>query len=594
VPTDIRPRTLVEAFQANVHNYSDRVALRTPGDTVRITFGEYDRRVRRIAAGLTELGVRPADTVALMLTNRPEFHLCDTAILHLGATPFSMYNTNPPEMLAHLFENGGNRIVICEQQFVPQIRAAMDIAGKVEHVICVDGEAEGTVTLDRVETTATADFDFDAAWRSVRSDDVLTIVYTSGTTGLPKGVELTHANFMANSAVFEEFGSFGPDDRVVSYLPDAHAANRWLAHYANLLFGVQVTTLGDSTQVLQALTEVRPTVFMGVPRIWIKLKAALEAAVAEDASRLRRRLGGWALRIGEQSTRRQINGAPASPALRIQQSIADRLVLSRIRQRLGLNDIRLGLTGAAPIPPDVHYFMLGLGLTICEAWGLTETSAVATVNRPGAIKVGTVGQVVPGGELALADDGELLVRGDLVMRGYRHDPEKTAEAVDSDGWLRTGDIGTIDDEGFVTIVDRKKELIINASGKNMSPTHIENTIAAACPLAGPVAAIGDNRPYVIALVTLDQTAVTPFAQRNNLDKTKVADLYKHPLIEASVESAVAQANTKLSRVEQIKRYAILPVTWEPGGDEITPTMKLKRKVITSKYANEIETLYNPG
>jgi long-chain acyl-CoA synthetase len=219
---------------------------------------------------------------------------------------------------------------------------------------------------------------------------------------------------------------------------------------------------------------------------------------------------------------------------------------------------------------------------------------VATVNRPGAIKVGTVGQVVPGGELALADDGELLVRGDLVMRGYRHDPEKTAEAVDSDGWLRTGDIGTIDDEGFVTIVDRKKELIINASGKNMSPTHIENTIAAACPLAGPVAAIGDNRPYVIALVTLDQTAVTPFAQRNNLDKTKVADLYKHPLIEASVESAVAQANTKLSRVEQIKRYAILPVTWEPGGDEITPTMKLKRKVITSKYANEIETLYNPG
>lgn len=585
------PRTLCEAFQSNVKRYADRVALRTAGGAVQVTWREYGERVRSIAAGLAGVGVQRGDTVALMLTNRPEFHLCDTAILHMGATPFSMYNTNPPEMLAYLFENAEPRIVICEKQFVAQVLAATQIGGKVEHVVCVDGEPDATTALAQLETSPSAEFDFDAAWKAVEPSDVLTIVYTSGTTGPPKGVELTHANFIANAELLDELGGFGSDDRVVSYLPDAHAANRWIGHYANLLRGSAVTTVADGRQVIEALTDVRPTIFMGVPRIWVKVKAALEASIADDSNPVRRALARWALGVGQERARLQSGRAPVPLPLKIQHSVADRLVLSKVRAKLGLDQVRIGVSGAAPIPPEVHQFMLGLGIPVCEAWGMSELTAAATVNRPGDIRIGTVGRPVPGAEIKVADDGELLVRGPMLMKGYRNDPEKTAEAIDADGWLHTGDVGTIDGDGFVRIVDRKKELIINSSGKNMSPTNIENAVAVACPLAGPVIAIGEQRPYIVALVTLDPDAVAAFASRHGIAESSMECLHEHPAIRAEIDSAIAAANEKLARVEQIKRYTVLPDIWEPGGGQVTPTMKLKRKSITAQYAVEIEALY---
>ncbi|MEZ0049428.1 long-chain acyl-CoA synthetase [Mycobacterium sp. MAA66] len=585
------PPTLCGAFQENVQRYADRVALRTPGNAMQVTWREYGVRVRSIANGLATLGVGHGDTVALMLTNRPEFHLCDTAVLHTGATPFSMYNTNPAETLAHLFGNAENRVVICEKQFVPQILAAMQIGGHVEHVICIDGQAEGTVTLDSVEAAPADGFDFDASWRAVEPGDVLTIVYTSGTTGMPKGVELTHANFIANAALLDELGGFGADDRVVSYLPDAHAANRWIAHYANLLRGSQITTVADPKKAIEALTDARPTLFMGVPRIWMKVKAALESSVAGEPSPAKRALASWALGVGQERAGLDSARKPVPCALKVQHAVADRLVLSKVRAKLGLDHVRIGASGAAPIPPEVHQFMLGIGIKVCEAWGMSELTAAATVNRPHDIRVGTVGQVVPGSEIKVAADGELLVRGSNVMKGYRNDPDKTAEAIDLDGWLHTGDIGTIDDEGFVRIVDRKKELIINSSGKNMSPTHIENTVAVACPLSGPVIAIGDNRPYIVALVTLDPEAVAAFAQKHDLGELSIPELSKHPAITAAFEAGIAEVNTKLARVEQIKKFVILPDIWEPGGENVTPTMKLKRKTIAATYATEVEALY---
>lgn len=571
------PRTLCESFQQVARRAPDAVAVRSADGATIITWRRYAERVRTIATGLAALGARPGDTVGLMLTNRPEFHLCDTAVLHAGATPFSVYNTNPADMLTYQFENARNRIVICEKQFLPTVLKAITQGSRVEHVVCVDGEANGATSLATLESTAAADFDFDATWRAVQPDDLLTIVYTSGTTGPPKGVELTHTNFIENARIVDDFGGIGESDHVISYLPDAHAANRWFAHYTNLMHGITVTTVADTTQVLAALTDVRPTGFLGVPRVWVKLKAALEQRVADEPNPVKRNLALWAFAIGRRRARAESAGTTLGVFDAVRYRLADRLVLSRIRAQLGMDEVRIAVTGAAPIPPEVHEFILGLGIPLCEGWGMSECTAAVTVNRPSRIKIGTVGLPVPGAELRIADDGEVLVRGPMVMRGYRRDAEKTTDTIGPAGWLRTGDIGSIDADGYLVIVDRKKELIINAAGKNMSPSNIENTIAASCAVVGSVAVIGDARPYNTALISLDHEAAAGYASED--------------AIRQAVDAGVAAANAKLSRVEQIKKFTIVSEEWEPGDQFLTPTNKLKRKPITENYADIIDQMY---
>lgn len=586
------PRTLCEAFQQVAQRNPDAVALRGVDGAATITWRRYADRVRAIASGLVALGVGRGDTVALMLTNRPEFHLCDTAVLHTGATPFSVYNTNPADVLAYQFDNAGNRVVICEKQFLPRVLEAIKKGGKVEHVVCVDGEGEGAVSLATVESTPPADFDFDTTWRAVQPSDLLTIVYTSGTTGPPKGVELTHQNFIENARITDEFGGLGSSDRVISYLPDAHAANRWFAHYTNLLHGVSITTVPDAKHILAALTDVRPTGFLGVPRIWVKIKSALEQRIDDEPNPVKRKLARWAFATGQSKARTESAGRRLGVLGAVQYELANRLVLSRVRVQLGMDRVRFAFSGAAPIPPDVHEFILGLGLPLCEGWGMSECTAAITVNRPARIKIGTVGTPVPGAEVRLAADSEVLVRGPMVMRGYRNEPGKTAETIDADGWLHTGDIGSIDADGYLSIIDRKKELIINAAGKNMSPTNIENAIAACCPLVGSVIVIGDARQYNTALICLDPDATASFADKHRLDTHSVADLAGSALIRQTVDAGVDAANAKLSRVEQIKKFTILPETWEPGSEYLTPTNKLKRKPITTRYADVIERMYS--
>ncbi|MFF3223871.1 AMP-dependent synthetase/ligase [Nocardia suismassiliense] len=595
VPAAARPDTLCAAFQSNVAKYPDAVALRTLGGAVSITWREYGERVRSIATGLAALGITSGDTVAIMLTNRPEFHLCDTAILHTGATPFSVYNTNPVDLLVYQFGNARNKAVVCERQFAPKILEAVAKAAAegihVEHVICVDEAPDGTLALADLEQRTAEGFDFEATWRKVQPDDLLTVVYTSGTTGPPKGVELTHTNFIENARVLETFGGGGPEDRVISYLPDAHAANRWFAHYLTLLEGCQITTVPDFKQVATALAEVHPSVFLGVPRVWVKVKGALEERFATE-SPVKRRLIHWAVDVGRKKARATSDASPLGALDRLQYALADRLVLTSIRTGLGLDQVRIAVTGSNAIPPEVHEFFLGLGIPLCEGYGMSECTAGATLNPPERVKIGTVGTPLPGAEVKLADDGEVLVRGKMVMRGYRGDPAKTAETIDSDGWLHTGDIGSIDSDGYLSIIDRKKELIINASGKNMSPANIENTVTDNCSLIGTVVVIGEQRPFNTALLILDPDLAAAYAQRHNLAGSTVAELAKDPQILTAIDEGIAAANSKLSRVEQIRKYIVLPEVWENGSDYLTATGKLKRKPISSGYTDTIEALYS--
>jgi long-subunit acyl-CoA synthetase (AMP-forming) len=583
--------TLCEAFQRTADTHAQELALRTFAGGTEITWGQYATRVRRVAAGLRAAGVRRGDTVAIMLANRPETVIVDTAAMHLGAIPFSIYNTSSAEQIEYLFAHAECRVVVTEGQFAAAVMAVADRLEGLERVYLADGAAPGARPLAELEAGAGDDFDLEDALGSIAPEDVATLIYTSGTTGPPKAVELTHANLLAEMRMIDEWFAMTPAGRVVSYLPMAHLADRCASHYASLASGAAITFVADITQVLGAVIEVRPTAWGAVPRIWEKLKAALEAGFAAEPDEQRRAAVARALQVATEAVRAEQAGAPVAAELQSARARADAEVFAALRVQLGLDEVEYLLSGAAPIAPEVLEFFSALGLPICEVWGMSETSLIVTINPREAIRIGTVGTALPGVELALASDGELLVRGPTVMRGYRKDPQLTAETIDAEGWLHSGDIAAIDADGYVSIVDRKKELIINAGGKNMSPSNIENKLKAACPLIGSVVAIGDRRPYNTALVVLDPLAAASFAAADGLPDATPAVLAEDPAVRAAILAGVERANASLSRVEQIKRHTILPEEWQPGGDELTPTMKLRRRPIAEKYAAQIDAMY---
>ncbi len=588
------PRTLCEAFQATVARAPDAVALRSADTPATLTWAQYAKRVRSIAAGLAALGVGRGDTVGLMLTNRIEFYPCDSAVLHLGATPFSIYNTSTAEQIEYLFANAGNTVVITERQFLGAIESAGTAGGSLRHVVCVDGhgEGDGVVTLEQVEVRGTeqsGDFDFEASWRAVTGEDLATLIYTSGTTGPPKGVELTHANVLAECRSVAQVLPMRAGATITSYLPSAHAADRWMSHYNGFVHGLQVVAVADLRAIPKVLTELRPTVWGGVPRVFEKLVAALRAAIEADADQ--RDAIEHAIAVATRRVTLRHAGRAVPAELEREHAELDARILSRLRARLGLDRAEWIICGAAPLSRDVHEFLLALGLPMTEVYGMSEGTCIITVSPTTQARMGSVGRAIPGVQLRLEADGELLVRGEIVMRGYRADPGRTAEVLDGDGWLHTGDIAEIDDDGYVRIVDRKKELIINAAGKNMSPANIEEKLTSADPLVGQAVCIGDRRPYNVALLVLDPDAAGACARALGIGDVPRAHLGAHEAVRRRLERAVENANARLSRVEQIKRYAVLGDEWLPGGDELTPTMKLKRRPIAAKYAATIEELY---
>jgi long-chain acyl-CoA synthetase len=577
--------TMAEAFRITSEQRADEVAIRTKGDEVTITWGEYRRRADAISGGLQKLGVGRGDVIALMLVNRPEFHLCDVGAMQLGAASFSIYATSSPEQIEYVVNDAKARVVITEQAFLDRVEAVKG-STSLEHVIVLDGD--GDMTLEALEASGEG-FDPTEAIAAIEPEDVLTLIYTSGTTGPPKGVQLCHRNLMTATRGIEQLIDFPPGAKVISWLPSAHVAERTAHHYLPIVYGFQVTSCPDPKQVVAYLGEVHPNWFFAVPRIWEKLKAGLEAMIAGYPEEQRVQAQG-ALDAAIKKVRLEQAGQPVPEELAAAVAKADEAMFSKIRAQLGFDEVKAVNVGAAPTPVEVLEFFHAIGIPVAELWGMSETCGAGTCNPPEKVKLGTVGPPTPGVEIKLAEDGEVLVKSDVVMLGYRNLPDKTAETIDEDGWLHAGDIGEIDEDGYLKIVDRKKELIISAAGKNMSPANIEATVKAASPLIGSAVCIGDAKPYNTALIVLDPDFAPVWAQQNGLEGD-LSVLAKDEKVRAAIQQGIDAANERLARVEQIKKFHIVEGEWQPGGDELTPTMKLKRKPIAEKYAEEIAALY---
>jgi len=566
--------TIAEAFRITASDHPDRVAVRTKDDELSLTWSELRDRVDALAGGLAELGVERGDRVALMLSNRPEFHIADLAVMTLGATPFSIYGTFSPEQIAFVVGDAGAKVALVESAFADTFRAA-DTA--VEHLLVLE---EGWPSVEG--------FDAEPHWRAVDPEDVVTLIYTSGTTGPPKGVQLVHRNLVAATRSTESLIQFPEGSKVISWLPAAHIAERMAHHYLPIVFAMTVTTCPNPREVVGYLPAVKPTWFFAVPRIWEKLKAGMEGFLlqGENAARNQAWLAGAARKIELEQAGEEV---PADLARTVEE--ADRELFAGLRAMLGLDEAVSVNVGAAPTPREVLVFFHAIGIPLAELWGMSETCGAGACNPPGRVKIGTVGPAGPGVEVRLADDGELLVRSDVVMTGYRNAPDKTAEALDADGWLHTGDIAEIDEDGYIRIVDRKKEIIINAAGKNMSPANIESTLKGASPLIGQACVIGDGRSYNTALIVLDSDFGPAWAAQQGITESDLPSLARDERVRAAVQAGVDAANAKLARVEQIKKFTLVEGDWAPGGDEITPTMKLKRKPIAAKYAGSIDAMY---
>ena len=579
----LQARSMAEAFRITAEDFPDRVAVRTKGDEVSLTWGELRERVDALAGGLAKLGVKRGDTVALMLANRPEFHLADLAVMTLGAVPFSIYLTSAPDQIAYVVQDAGAKVAIVEEAYLDRLPA-------LETVVVLEGaRGEGTVAWEDVEGSDPS-FDVESAWRAVEPEDLLTLIYTSGTTGPPKGVQLVHRNLLAAVESIEQMIQFPDGAKVISWLPSAHIAERAAHHYLPIVYAMTITCCDNPREVVSYLPLVKPTWFFAVPRIWEKLKAGLEAMVAGQPDE-QREPAEAALAAAVRKVELEQAGEPVPEELAAAVAQADAAMFAGLRAMLGLDEVEAVNVGAAPTPREVLVFFHAIGIELAELWGMSETCGSGCCNPPGKVRIGTVGPPAPGVEIKLGEDGEVLMRSAVVMTGYRNLPDKTAEALDPDGWLHTGDIGEFDDHGYLKIVDRKKELIISAAGKNMSPANIESTLKGASPLIGQACTIGDGRSYNTALIVLDTDFAPAWAAKNGLEGASLEELAADERMRAAVQQGVDHANAQLARVEGIKKFTIIPGDWMPGGDELTPTMKLKRKPIAEKYAGEIEAMY---
>ncbi|WP_068922913.1 AMP-dependent synthetase/ligase [Planobispora rosea] len=566
-----------------------------------LTWAEVGERVRALALGLHALGAEPGTRVAVLCGTRVEWILADLAILSTGAATTTIYPSNTAAECAFILSDSGSVLVVAENDAqVAKLRSVRSEIPAVKHVIVVDGEAdeEGWVlTLDQVarvdgnvagrrdgETTDEAAYD--RMVDAVTEDDLATLIYTSGTTGRPKGVELTHGNWLGTARAVAEIGLLTPDDLHFLWLPMSHSFGK-LLEVAVIAVGTPTVIDGRLDRIAANLGEVRPTVMAAAPRIFEKIHNTVTATVRREGG-IKLRLFRWARAVGIEAVRARQEGRPLSPGLRARHAIADRLVFAKLRARFG-GRVRYFISGSAPLSPDMAEFFDAAGLTILEGYGLTESSAGSFVNRPQDVRFGTVGPPLPGVTVRIAEDGEILIGGHGIMRGYHGLPDETAEAL-RDGWLHTGDIGELDEAGRLRITDRKKELIKTSGGKYVAPQHLEGRIKAACPFLSHVVVHGDRRNYCTALVTLDADVVAPWARAEGLPSDP-AELCSHPRMREEVRRAVDAVNAGLAGYETVKDFAILPGDFTVESGELTPSMKVRRREVEERHRDVLDSLY---
>lgn len=576
---------LCEAFSRTVARWRDAPALRSSDGTVELSWLEYDARMRAAAGGLADLGVGVGGTVAMMLTNRYEAAIVDTATLFLGAVPLSVYNSSSVGQLVYLFADSGAEVVVTERALAPRAHEAIARLESPPRLVVVDGDDTADVPTFEALCTRGRPLDPDAR-PELTPDDLITVVYTSGTTGEPKGAELTHANILDQIRGLHSLGRLPDGGRAISYLPFAHMGDRLCAYYMPVVMGACITYHPDPRTAAGLLPEIQPTLYMAVPRIWQRLQTLAEAQMDAADPELRAQIDE-AFSLGCALHDARVAGDDVDQDLLQRWRSLDG-VLAPIRAAIGMDAGELLFTGAAPLPPETLRFFAAIGVDLCECYGQSETAGIILCNPADRPRPVTNGLPLPGVEAKIADDGELLLRGPMVMAGYRGKPELTAAAFDADGWLLTGDIFETDEAGYYRIVDRKKEIIVSSTGKNISPVYVENTISAACPLVGSVACIGDGRPYITAMIALEPEGTA--ALTGDADPQANA---RNPVVLAKLKDAIAQANETLNDAESVRRFLVVGSTWLPGSEELTPTMKLKRKPIASKYAQQIEALYGP-
>jgi long-chain acyl-CoA synthetase len=565
----------------------DGIAMRVRrnGVTQETSFADLATAAREIAGGLIAHGVKPGDRVAILGSTRPEWTLADCGALCAGATVVPIYHTNSPEECLYVLSHSGARVLICEdaeqRDKVASVRSELPALEHVFTMQAVDGERS-------VADLRAAGDPAEAAHVRVAPDDAATIIYTSGTTGPPKGCVLTHANCIATMRMYEDRlrDELKPGVVTFMFLPLAHSLAR-VVQLVTLDVGATLAFWqGDPKLLLDDIADARPMYLPSVPRVFEKIHARALSAV-QDASPVRRRLFEWAVATGGRARAAERRGDNVGPLLRGAVGVADRLVLSRVRELFGGN-LRLGLTGAAPIGRDVLEFFDACGVLILEGYGMTETCAAATLNTPEAFRFGTVGRPLPDSEVAIAEDGEVLMRGPHVFGGYHRDEEGTHDTFE-DGWLCSGDLGEIDDDGFVAITGRKKDLIITSSGKNISPTNLETALRETRWVSQAVV-FGDNRPYLVALLTIDPDEVNALAEQAGVP-ADLAAMVSDPKVHEVMQQAVDGVNARFARIEQIKRFAILDHDLTQDAGELTPTLKVKRGTVNERYGREFDALY---
>ena len=565
-----------------------------------LTWSQARQRVLELAAGFAALGLAPGERVALMLPNRSEHVLADLAAVHAGGLGVTLYATLAPEQIAYVAGDCDARMAVLDGSAeLARWRPVIEQLPGIKKIIVRDPAAcpagdrsmtwDGLVALGRDRLAAAPD-EITARVAAIRPDDPLALLYTSGTTGNPKGVLLTHRNILYETAAADMMGVTIPRVRWVSYLPLAHIAERMFSIYLSIHSAGHVHFCPDIAQLVPVIGKVRPTAFFGVPRVWEKIRAGIQALLAAEQDEGKRAAVRQAMETGRRYVESCQYGQATSQELEARFLAADEQVLGPIRSLLGLGEASSFSSAAAPLPPDVASFFAGLGMKILDVYGMTETTGAFTANTAAEFKLGTVGRPAAGMEVTIADDGEILVRGPLTSPGYLNRPDLTDALIDADGWLKTGDIGTIDADGFVSVTDRKKELIITAGGENIAPAAVENVLVAH-PLIGQALAFGDRRPYVVALLTLDGEVAPAWARARGITVGSLAALASDPQVLAEVAAGVAAANEGLARVQQVKRWCLLPVEWTAETEELTPTLKLKRRVVHAKYADVIDSLY---